>query len=484
MCPTPTNDAGCVCCQTNTCALLEDEVNQFADRHVKDLALIGLNYVKTQKGAQTSAKDARLTESDIEYFKQALLQKHGGDISSLAHQAVVKQNPNAKPGSAEYAALKKHHIGKIINNAFQRFSKPPANWTSDPSYFFNRRTEQGFTSKQQTAERLSGLFGDLLYDIVYPKWWGGLKGSWIYDQTMADGVSTKVNNQPPAGVSQSYNRSVVPVWHQHYPPGSTEKPRTEHAVTAHRPKSATQERKVNPALLIPAGVTTIGKGSQWTVDQLQDPQYGQTIGQNPHHTVQKPLQFDSTHAHEHGRIEPGRPIYSPFLQPSDYHKVPLDQLYPPKAQRTTAHTHGLNDSGHGRPSSNTGHGQSNRGTADRYSAQNPYLTDADAAKRAQDGKSGARGQPQPSERDGKAPDEFPLLPPAIGHGHDHVHRDEFYPPQLPTLPQSPPLLPPGKGSQMIDKKMPRLSIPMPCRTTQAEIRLSQQVTRKEKETEV
>lgn len=50
-------------------------------------------------------------------------------------------------------------------------AKPSDKWHSDTAYFFNRRSEMGFTDPDTVL--LRGLFGQALQAIIYPRWWGG-----------------------------------------------------------------------------------------------------------------------------------------------------------------------------------------------------------------------------------------------------------------------------------------------------------------------
>jgi hypothetical protein len=452
---TQTPETDCRCCQSKSCDLIEQEIQNFTEQNIKNLALIGWDYLKTQKGYRPGSQNLQLSEADIEYFKQALLVKYGKDISSRADEMVAKNHPSLKPGSSEYAAFKKHKIASIINNAFQRFSKPAANWASDQSYFFNRRTEQGFKSNQNTAEKLSGLFGDLLYDIVYPKWWGGQKGSWIYDQTYSDGVTTKVNNQPAgvATVGNAYSSSVVPSWHQHYPPGSENKNTQQSTPEAARPKSTTQDRKVNPASLIPAGVQTLGKPSQFTVDSFNRPIHNYE-GQQPilHHSVHQPENIQKIlNASHTGRFEAGSQVYSPFLQPSDYYKVHLSQLYPvnQQARQPSVSVAAERTSG---DFYSTG---AKRTSENELRSSNPYLrAGADKGRQSDELQYGKliRQQnpdeflpvhygddqyaPKQSDSNEGIPNEMPLLPPAVATNYaEHAENDQNHDNKIHRRPQ-------------------------------------------------
>lgn len=397
----------CVCCETANCDILEQEINHFTEENIKNLAMIGLDFIKTQKGGTQVGSKAQLSQSDIHYFKNALLSKYGSQISKIADEKTRQAHPKLEPGSTEYAAMKRHEIAKLINYSFQKFTKPPGNWTSDHSYFFNRRTEQGFNSKQQTAEKLSGLFGDLLYDIVYPKWWGGQKGSWIYDQTFSQGVTTKVNNQPASVYTQpvgQYNK--IPTWHQHYHPGALEISHEDvHRQTENqRPSTATQ--KIDPIDLTPAGVGTVGKGSQFNINTLQlqghIPQREGNDRQLIHNIPAQNRQQITA------KFAPMNPSYSPYLQPGDYQKVPLDQLYTNQQRHTTSLGGGENRYVP-RPTdtSELKHTAPERSAEDSsalHNQSNPYIPGGTVRSSNED-------RPQ----EGELPREFPHLPGELPH---------------------------------------------------------------------
>jgi len=79
--------------------------------------------------------------------------------------------PPMVEGSPQHTQKKQTVIKDIFRRAMGILAKPSDKWHNDPSVFFNRRSEWGF--KDTETALLAGLFGQALYDIIYPRWWGG-----------------------------------------------------------------------------------------------------------------------------------------------------------------------------------------------------------------------------------------------------------------------------------------------------------------------
>lgn len=78
------------------------------------------------------------------------------------------------PGTAAFDEQKKLAVKQLLQDSFGILAKSPHSWARDQSYFFNRRSEQGFGRGYNTSpEFLATLFGSAYIDMIYPKWWGG-----------------------------------------------------------------------------------------------------------------------------------------------------------------------------------------------------------------------------------------------------------------------------------------------------------------------
>ena len=90
-----------------------------------------------------------------------------------AEQQTAKQTRFA-PGTAGFEAQKKLAVKKLLQDTFGILARAPHSWATDQSYFFTRRSEQGFGHGYNSSpEFLAALFGSAYIDMIYPKWWGG-----------------------------------------------------------------------------------------------------------------------------------------------------------------------------------------------------------------------------------------------------------------------------------------------------------------------
>jgi len=102
-------------------------------------------------------------------------------------------------------------IREIIRGVLAYFPKPSDRWHQDPTYFFNRRSEMGF-KKDNSAELLHGLFGAALYDLIYPKWWGG------QGLSDPDRLPAKVTSKAYEPGTNCAAQLVRPDWHNYVGP--------------------------------------------------------------------------------------------------------------------------------------------------------------------------------------------------------------------------------------------------------------------------
>jgi hypothetical protein len=117
-------------------------------------------------------------------------------------------------------------IREMVRQAFGYYPKASAEWHEDSTFFYNRRSEMGF-QKPSDAAKLQGLFGAALYDLIYPKWWGG--------QTIEqpDQYPIKINSKPFQPGTNSLHEIAKPHWQSYVDPEHVNKCKSTREQTLH-----------------------------------------------------------------------------------------------------------------------------------------------------------------------------------------------------------------------------------------------------------
>ena len=193
-----------------------------------------------------------------------MLRKYGGQISQAAHQK-TKEETNYAENSPEFNDYKHNQIRDIVRDSFGIIGKPSDKWTHDQSYFFNRRSEMGFT-RDNGVNLVAGMFGRELFELIYPNWWGG------QGKASHAPLTQKVNDkiyEPGTNFARYINR---PGWNDSVPADTINQRTIEFTQTAQNPENLQSEYKqivphstrypekelIDPISMTVAGVPTGG----------------------------------------------------------------------------------------------------------------------------------------------------------------------------------------------------------------------------------
>ena len=146
-----------------------------------------------------------LKNSKVVLIKIAnVVSKYGGQISEAAHQQTKKET-RFEENSPEFISHKQDKIREIVRDSFGIISRPSDKWQMDGSYFFNRRSEMGF-SNNKGHQMIAGMFGRELFELIYPNWWGG------QGKSSEASPTEKVNNKPYESGSNFARMIPHPGW--------------------------------------------------------------------------------------------------------------------------------------------------------------------------------------------------------------------------------------------------------------------------------
>ena len=201
------------------------------------------------------------------------MEKHSGHILSQADKQTRAQT-TYKQGTAQFRKHKSKVVKEMFDHTFGVLAKAPADWSKDPSYFFTRRTEQGFKKDGSSVspEYLASIFGQELFDIVYPKWWGGQgkvsdkvltekpfnrayePGSNFADEIMLKHSLFRAENQNrnlPENQNSHIKSKVKEEIHQEEAPAPQDRPHSHNRTTLRN------KPQIKPEELYPAGRVTV-----------------------------------------------------------------------------------------------------------------------------------------------------------------------------------------------------------------------------------